>query len=247
MDWYPWYPDLYEADTIHLTAAQDGVYRRLIDWYMRKRQPPPSHSQAIANISRISLEEWLSMEPVLMPFFKEENGFLRHKRCDIELQRQDRRSNALSELGKKGAEKRKENRILQATALATVKRRHKQRTVQDSTGQDKKNLSVKPNGVDLQFEQWWELVPRKIAKGAARRAFLMALKKVNFGVLEQGIRTYAQKARDMEPRFICHPATWLNGERWSDTEPVTETPERTYEQFDTDIPAGGDKDELPKR
>src|SRR5262249_4899577 len=39
MDWYPWYSDLYEADTLHLTPAQDGIYRRLIDWYMSKRRP----------------------------------------------------------------------------------------------------------------------------------------------------------------------------------------------------------------
>ena len=106
MDWYPWYPQLYQADTLHLTDAEDLAYRRIIDWYMAHRRPPPSQSQALANICRYSLENWDQVAVALMPFFKPKNGLLHLKRCDAELDRQDSRSRALSEYGKKGAEKR---------------------------------------------------------------------------------------------------------------------------------------------
>ena len=57
-EWFPWYPALYRADTMHLTAEQDGVYRRLIDHYMETRQPLPDSDVALARIAGITGEVW---------------------------------------------------------------------------------------------------------------------------------------------------------------------------------------------
>lgn len=105
-DWFPWYPKLFEADTMHLSACQDGVYRRLIDWYMVHRRPIPDIPQAIAGIARIGLDEWLTHADVIRAFFSARGGFLHHKRCDMELDAQDRRSSRRSEIARKGAEAR---------------------------------------------------------------------------------------------------------------------------------------------
>jgi len=109
MDWYPRYPELYAADTLHLSAEQDGIYGRLIDWYMINRRPPPDNDQALAAIARIGLDQWLANATVIRAFFKRRNGHLHLKRCDIELDRQDRRLSTFSEKGKKGAEMRWKN------------------------------------------------------------------------------------------------------------------------------------------
>lgn len=106
MDWYRWHIKLYRADTLHLTLAQDGAYRRLIDEYMERRRPLPDNDAAIARILGVAPAEWLEMASVIRPFFIHRQGQLIHKRCDAELNRQDMRSKTLSEVGSKGADAR---------------------------------------------------------------------------------------------------------------------------------------------
>ena len=76
--------------------------------------------------------------------------------------------------------------------------------------------SVKSDSLEARFEAWWRLVPRKVGKGQARRAFRTASRRVPFEALVNGIERYAAECAGREPAFIAHPATWLNGERWSD-------------------------------
>jgi DNA-binding Lrp family transcriptional regulator len=75
--------------------------------------------------------------------------------------------------------------------------------------------SQKDNYID-QFEDFWSFCPRKVGKGQARKAYTTALKKTSHDQLMAGMRQYAVSVKDRDPEFIAHPATWLNGERWSD-------------------------------
>lgn len=69
-----------------------------------------------------------------------------------------------------------------------------------------------------EFDQWYKHVPRKEGKGQARRAFKAARKKADLPTLIEGIRRYAMqvKAKETERQYVAMPATWLNGERWTD-------------------------------
>lgn len=69
---------------------------------------------------------------------------------------------------------------------------------------------------DSGFALFWEASPRKVGKGQARKAYQAALKKTDAETLLRGIRSYAASCDGKEERFIAHPATWLNGERWED-------------------------------
>ncbi|MBQ1096298.1 hypothetical protein KBY55_09400 [Streptomyces sp. b94] len=72
---------------------------------------------------------------------------------------------------------------------------------------------------DTGFDEFWAAYPRKVAKGTARGAWAKALKR---GISAEHItaaatRAAAQwRAAHTELRFIPHPATWLNGERYDD-------------------------------
>ena len=68
----------------------------------------------------------------------------------------------------------------------------------------------------VQFEDFWSICPRKTAKGSARKAWLKAIKTASPETIIDGIKAYAKSAQGTEPQYIAHPATWLNGERWSD-------------------------------
>jgi hypothetical protein len=68
---------------------------------------------------------------------------------------------------------------------------------------------------DPDFCAFWDVYPRKEAKGQARKAWKTAT--VKRGVDAKVIILGAERYRD-DPRrdrnFTAHPGTWLNGERW---------------------------------
>jgi hypothetical protein len=64
------------------------------------------------------------------------------------------------------------------------------------------------------FSVFWEEYPRKIGKGQARKAFAAALRKTDIDTILTALRKH--KKHWHEPKFIPHPSTWLNGERWED-------------------------------
>ncbi len=65
-------------------------------------------------------------------------------------------------------------------------------------------------------DEFWPLCPRKKGKGAARRAWAKAVKTVEPDQIIDAMRQFRRECIGKEPEFICHPATWLNQERWED-------------------------------
>lgn len=65
-----------------------------------------------------------------------------------------------------------------------------------------------------QFECWWKMYPRRIAKANARKAFDKAIRKTSMEELLNGITAYVAH----KPSYCdyAHPASWLNSERWLD-------------------------------
>ncbi len=80
------------------------------------------------------------------------------------------------------------------------------------------------------FELFWTLYPRKIAKGDAFKAYRAAIKRgFTHYQLCDGARRYAAEAASREPKYVAHPATWINGDRCldePDKSPITTDPSR---------------------
>lgn len=68
------------------------------------------------------------------------------------------------------------------------------------------------------FLAFWNAYPRRIGKGAARVAFARALALADGNEIVQAAIAYAAHCVNAktEPKFIPHPSTWLNAERWED-------------------------------
>lgn len=79
-------------------------------------------------------------------------------------------------------------------------------------------IAPTPPDLAVEFEAFWGLYPRRIAKGYARRAYATARKKVSAEKLIEGVKRYAAACTSdgREACYIAHPSTWLNGERWED-------------------------------
>lgn len=66
------------------------------------------------------------------------------------------------------------------------------------------------------FDAFWEECPRKVGKGAARKAYAKAVKQADPEAIQAGMIRHAREVAGKDPQYIPHPATWLNGERWDD-------------------------------
>lgn len=70
---------------------------------------------------------------------------------------------------------------------------------------------------ESEFESFWDAYPRKVAKGSAKKAWIRLAKQESLPPITElleAVKAYAESGT--EKRFIAYPATWLNGERWSD-------------------------------
>lgn len=93
----------------------------------------------------------------------------------------------------------------------------------EGEGEGERNLSLVE--LDMQadpdrFEEWWNAYDNKTGKKAARAKWDRALKKngVTADLLIQATKSYitSQRAQNKHPEFTKNPATWLNGEHWTD-------------------------------
>lgn len=97
---------------------------------------------------------------------------------------------------------------------------HRNRSVKKTVSKTITNAHER--ALDDLFDEFWKAYPRKEAKGAARRAF--AKHKPDRSLLTKmlasidGQRRGEQWQRDAG-KFVPHPATWLNQERWLDEPP----------------------------
>ena len=102
-----------------------------------------------------------------------------------------------------------------------------------TTREGKNSPSPRKRGDDdsPEFTRFWDIYPRKVGKGAARTAWARATRKTAPEVITEAAHAHARTwaSADTEARFIPHPASWLNAERWNDTLPDVAPTGRTAE------------------
>ena len=65
-------------------------------------------------------------------------------------------------------------------------------------------------------EEIYRLYPRKEARADALKAIEKALRKVSAEVLKEAVAAFAKAQEGNQTKFIPHPASWFNAERWTD-------------------------------
>ena len=79
----------------------------------------------------------------------------------------------------------------------------------------KNNERIYSDSIEIHFESFWNLYPKKTDKGAARRAFRKAAKSQDLALIVDAAGRYAEDPNLPEKQFIKNPATWLNAEAWN--------------------------------
>lgn len=80
----------------------------------------------------------------------------------------------------------------------------------------KNKTSSPPPAADEAFDRFWAAYPRKAGKGQARKAWAKAVKATDPEAVIAGAQRYARERAGQDQQYTAHPATWLNGERWTD-------------------------------
>jgi hypothetical protein len=95
---------------------------------------------------------------------------------------------------------------------------------------------------DLAFQAFWDSYPRRVAKPDARRAWDRAIRRARDVDIIRGAERYRDECRvhNREPKYIAHPATWLNRGRWDD-DPLPPPRSNGHERVATEMsyPGGG--------
>lgn len=103
MNYYKHHIGDYIRDTAHLTALEDGIYRRLLDQYYLHEKPLSSNCQALAKQMRLHTEEErAALASILAEFFTLIDDGYRQKRCDDEIKRANEIIEKRKESGSKG-------------------------------------------------------------------------------------------------------------------------------------------------
>jgi hypothetical protein len=115
-------------------------------------------------------------------------------------------------------------------------------TKPDTAMSDEPSITIKEPSKNRHddFEEFWSTVPKKVGKGAARSAYLKAMKKADAATILTAMTAYAAERNGKDSQFTVHPATWLNQERWTDERP--ESPQDFHTQIDAML--RGNPDEL---
>lgn len=85
------------------------------------------------------------------------------------------------------------------------------------------NIQQATSRADALFAGFWSVYPRKVAKKAAEKAWAKAVRAVDANMIISAAARYADQTKSSDPRFVKHPATWLNGGCWDDEVSADET------------------------
>jgi uncharacterized protein YdaU (DUF1376 family) len=103
--WMPLYIADYLADTTRLNTEQHGAYLLIIMDYWRNGAPPDD-DEVLANITRLTIQQWRKHKATLTRLFVLNDGFWTHKRIEEELLKASDNAEKFAERAKKAAAKR---------------------------------------------------------------------------------------------------------------------------------------------
>lgn len=226
-------PDEWLAGTVELSNEDRGVYITICALIYSRGGPIryellKGHSHSHGNKLQASLDRLEGGGKIVR------NGSeIDQKRCENELEKARKRHEKALENGSKGGRPKD---LDKPDGSEGGKTNHQPSTINHQPTEKESPLesppvplrpskAARPNGLaesDLaeEFSAIWPLFPRRVGKGQAKRAYAAARRKADRSTIENGVRAFAEQSSGRDARYVKHPASWLNGECWTDELPV---------------------------
>jgi uncharacterized protein YdaU (DUF1376 family) len=100
------YPGDYLADTQHLSTEEHGAYLLLLFNYWQRGKPLDNSNDRLTAVTRLSIERWIVVKPVLEEFFEIDGNTWIHRRLERDIDAYKQRIDQASAAGKASAAKR---------------------------------------------------------------------------------------------------------------------------------------------
>lgn len=207
----PVFVDAWALDCSHLTDAEDGRYWRLIRlmWAQPECRIPNDDAWIARKMNRTPEDVARDIRPLVAEFCHCDGNWITQKRLQKEWCYVRAKSRANSVAAKSRWQKEKH-------ASERNAGRHSERNAPSPSPSPSPTLPPTPLTGDDGFGEFWKVYPRRVGKGQARKAYAVAIKKIEPCDLLTATYVAATAFSKIDPKFIPHPATWLNGERWAD-------------------------------
>lgn len=211
----PFFTDAWVADTKHLSRVERDIYLHLliVMWRTPGCKCPNDEAWLSRRLDIRENSETEILRRIVTEFCISDGNRIWQKRLLKEFQFCQKQSE------RRKGKKNKDIMFDRATLLDAAPTPTPTPTIKNTPSKPPKGAGVL-NGHLEDFEIWYSAYPRKIARGAAERAFAKAIKIAKLDDLIAGAKRYAATVADSEPRFVAHPATWLNAKRWLDEQPA---------------------------
>lgn len=219
--WVKFYPSDWLAGTSGLTAAERGVYITIVCLIYETGGPVRLDLTRLARRCGVPAGSFRRILDSLMDqgkLVQTPDGITNKRAEDVMQDRENRITKAQS-----GA--------LKTNAIQAEKRQQKQapqqkeRDAERYANQNQNQIKKRETKVSLcardGFAAFWAVVPRRVGKGAAEKAWQAATAKAQPEAIIDAMRLYAKSREGQDEKYTCHPATWLNQRRWEDDAPKT--------------------------
>ena len=214
------YPTDFEADTSHLTLAEDGAYNRLMRlcWMTAGCSLPDDDAWIMRRMRCTTDEDCTIVANIIEEFFDRKGGRVTNRRLAREYQKTDlahkKRVQAGSMGGKAKSRKSLENGSSNAKAMLKQPEPEPEPYIKPPKS---------PKGDCPFFLEFWEAYPhckRRTDKPRARVLFAKIIAgkhpqipKTEPAEIIAGAKAYTASGPDHE--YVPIPTKWLNGERWT--------------------------------
>lgn len=217
MHYYSFNVTDYTYDTRHLTLAEHGALRLLIDRYHLIEKPLDADEENIFRLMCFDKEEDKEViRRMLKEFFvKKKNGWT-HKQSEIDI----RFYKSQSERGKRGAEARWHK---ESHASAMLTNNQKPTNKNHNTAAI---TSIETKSLLKDFNDFWEIYPRKNNIDQAREAWLIMKPSIDKVLTALNWQINSNQWQAENGRYIPNAAKYISEKRWEqeNTEPPSGVP-----------------------
>lgn len=210
-----WVAD-FLADTMDLGAKEVGAYMLLLMALWSRDGYLPADQKKLQRVARCG-RDWPKIWDALQGYFQTDGERIWNRRLLEEATKVAAKRAVNAHSGARGGRSKALNRKEAGLANATNSLYQPEPYPESEKKEETSNeVSVRAKPDTPEFEAIWKAYPRKVGKGAARKAWAKARKVASFEEIASGLAAFVASSTGTEQRFIPHPSTWLNEERWND-------------------------------
>lgn len=243
---YPFLPlatDAYLADTRHLSTVEHGAYLLLLmEAWRRPHCNLPDNDLLLARLAGLELADWMAIRDTILAFWNLDGRSKTWTQKRLTLERDfvaEKSASRRDAAAKRWNKEKKGDANAMQTGMQNACKTDAPIPIPIPIQLDANASNPIIPKSSAAFDDFWRVYPRKTAKEAARKAWALAIKRgASPESMTAAATRYAGQPPD-DPKFIPHPATWLNQGRYDDEE-------ATYERgMARHNGAGGSYEEAP--